>query len=279
VPTLLEPNIITFVPILDKITFKYLFGTQKNIRFTEYLLEALQNKESGYYHNKLRIINNFSKNLDYDNGIDTNIRINIDNKEIFILCVYTNFNNIARIKSLMYLAFSLATHLNNITDLRKIKKHTQFNIVSGVHFRHQEFALLNKDCLNNNFIDNILNIYVLNSDKYISKMYRGNKKLCSIMEFLKANTKEEALRLARKGDKIIMDMWHEVETFRMDKWYDKYFSSKNYDDNIHNLNLNENIMKTKIDIARNMLKIGIDANTVIITTGLEKKDILKLKEE
>lgn len=276
---LVEPSISKNFIIFNKINFKYLFGNQKNIRFTEYLLEALLNKDPGYYHNKITILNSFSKQEDCYENIDMDIRINLDNKEVIILSVYNKFSNLARIRSLMYLAFSLATHLNKCTDIRKVKKHTQFNIIRGSVFRHQEFGLLNKDKLKDSFISNILTIHLINIDKYGSKNYRGNKKLCSIFDFLRANSKEEAVKTARKGDKILMEMWQELESFWMDKWYENYINNKNYEEMWHDTELKEYIMKTKIDIARNMLKIGMDPKTIILATGIEKNDILKLKEE
>ena len=48
---------LTYQPLIFDITFKYIFGYEINICFTEYLLEILLNKEPGYFKDKIKITN------------------------------------------------------------------------------------------------------------------------------------------------------------------------------------------------------------------------------
>ena len=49
-----------YLSLIFDLTFKYIFGYEKNIRFTEYLLEILLKQEPGYFKGKLKIINSYN---------------------------------------------------------------------------------------------------------------------------------------------------------------------------------------------------------------------------
>ena len=65
--------------LLEDSMFVFLFGSNQNIRFTEYFLELKYNLKLGLLHNKFKIINN--QNSDLNSNIQGKITVESSKKE------------------------------------------------------------------------------------------------------------------------------------------------------------------------------------------------------
>lgn len=86
---------VIYKPLLNDIVFKYIFGYNKNIKYTEYLLELLFNMPLGSLKGNIEIINSLKLNkISFkERGFEVDIRIKINNDKYINLEAYTSFDD------------------------------------------------------------------------------------------------------------------------------------------------------------------------------------------
>ena len=131
-----------YKPLLNDLVFKYIFGYNKNIKYTEYLLELLFNMSPGSLKGKVDIINSFKleKTSYNERGLEVDIKVKMDNGNYLNLEAYTTFNMTSKLKSTMYLAHMFSTHLNMGEDINEAKPHLQINFVKGINIKSRTFT-------------------------------------------------------------------------------------------------------------------------------------------
>ena len=283
---------ITFEPVIYDMCFKYLFGYQKNIRFSEYLIETLLNKEEGYFHDKLEIMNSykFEKTGINERGLEADIKIKLPDNSIIILEAYTNFSNDKKYKSLMYIGHTFSTQLKIGKKINQAKSCIQYNFVKGLNYNYKTFSLYSKEKPRVGFIPNMFKIYVIGIEKNSEIPYNNNIRLKGICRLLSAKNEEELKKVVEdEGKEILKEMAKELDEFYQDRWREQFFDKFNMIECEHEIELEKAIKKTRketkkeakqetlLKTAKNMLLENIPISSIIKITGLPESAILNLK--
>ena len=275
-------------PITD-IVFKYLFGYEKNIKYTYYLLECLYDKEVGYFNNKIKIRN--SLKLDRNNIIEKRFELDVvieyTDKVIINIEAYTRFNNKSLLKSSSYLANLFSSQFTIGNNYDEPKEICQWNIVLKSKYKSKKQKIL-KLIDNKNLLleDAELNFRIINLEETNKN---NNDKLRRLLKFLNSSNMEEAKENA-KGDEILMEMYKSTNDFINNNseqmklinkmYYESVLKDDAYDygyDNGYDNGYGSGYDKGKISVAKNMLQKGYNKDNIIEVTGLTDEEISKLK--
>ena len=297
---------ITYKPLIFDITFKYIFGYEKNIRFTEYLIEILLKQEPGYFKGKLKIINsyNIDKKHIYEKGKELDVNVLLPDNTIINLEAYSSyFIENSKRKSLMYESASYSIQLNSGKKINNInvKKVKQFNFVQGYYLPYQEYGLVGLNEPYDEFIPDEFQLIVFNIDEYETINYNNDIRLNELLEYMDAKTHEEALKIRKKYNrKEINEMDVELQNFQdINAWMNEAFSKGRWFDAIladnvkkakedgyasgvndgYNSGKNEGRNEAVLETAKNFLKLGVDIKTIKEATGLSIKKIKNLKSK
>ena len=291
------------VKLLNDTMFKYLFGYDKNIKFTEYLLECLFNLEIGSLKGKVIINNSLVLNKDYykEHGLEIDVRLTIkdfNGEDILVnLEPYTSYTIRSILKSFAYLAKLYVNQFETGDDFSNAKMLYQFNLIHGKEKEDNHFSMMSQkemkelfdkldkivsEKLNRKHIFEYLELYL--SDKKDYKEYGENAK--RLFAFLGTDSLSDALVLA-EGDVIMMEMVKEARKF-VDtndfSWIDdKYRKSllKEQEEKVRQSGIAEGkslgLIEGIINVAKNMLKSNYSKSQIIEVTGLTEEELDKLK--
>ena len=303
------------VKLLSDTMFKYLFGYDKNIKFTEYLLECLFNLEIGSLKGKVIINNSLILNKDYykEHGLEIDVRLTIkdfDGIDILVnLEPYTSYTIRSILKSFAYLAKLYVNQFETGDDFTNAKILYQFNLILGREKEDNHFSMMSQkekkelfekldkmisDKLNRKHIFEYLELYL--SDKKDYEEY--GEKAKRLFAFLGTDSLNEAEELV-KGDAVLLDMVKKAKNFVdtndfswIDENYRKSLLKEQEEAAISkgkslglaegkSLGIVEGIAKgiTKgiINVAKNMIKSNYSKNQIIEVTGLSEEELDKIK--
>ena len=254
--------------------FVFLFGSNQNIRFTEYFLEFKYNLKLGSLHNKFKIIShhNLEKNSITTHGLETDIVLEFIDGTIINLEAYSNnFYKGSRIKSLFYICNLFSNQLKIKESYLNSKKHIQINIVEGTS-ESTIYKLISIEDINEEYLEDKFEIEVLNLDKIENKYYNKNIKLKRLLKFLKAKTREEAIKIS-KGDEKLMQMMSTMEMYVNDERTKSYFNRERHlEARKHDYEYG-----IKLKTAKNLLNTTLTIKEIASATGLPINVIEKLK--
>ena len=277
----------TIESLNGNLVFKEIFGTQKNVRFTEYLLELLKGYEKHSLKGKVTVLNEvfLDKTKLNDKGITSDVLAK-SGDEVINLEMYTTFEDDDFEKSLTYLTRIYGTRLEIGETYRNQPKVTQYNFCVSSHvpdIDEYETDFLFMDRITNNIITNKIEGYIYRLDKLDDVVYDDARKeeLRRIMKMMYAKTKEERLEIA-KGSEILMDLAQVMEEFVNDEAVLKYKSLAGKNEEIARRNgrregRKEGTQLERCNIAKNLLKDHLDINKIMQYTGLTKQEILRLQ--
>ena len=273
-------NVHTIESLHGDLVFKEIFGTQKNVRFTEYLLELLKGYERYSLKGKVTVLNEvfLDKTKLNDKGITSDVLAK-SGDEVIDLEMYTTFEKDDFEKSLTYLTRIYGTRLEIGEEYRNQPKVTQYNFCVSSHvpdIDEYETDFLFMDRITNNIITNKIEGYIYRLDKLGDVVYDDDRKeeLRRIMKMMYVKSKEERLEIAR-GSEILMDLAQVMEEFVNDEDVLKFKSLTRKNEEIARRNGKN---ARSMEIAKNLLSLNIDIPTIIKSTGLSKKEIQKLQE-
>ena len=280
-------NIHTIESLNGDLVFKEIFGTQKNVRFTEYLLELLKGYEKHSLKGKVTVLNEvfLDKTKLNDKGITSDVLARTED-EVIDLEMYTTFENDDFEKSLTYLTRIYGTRLEIGEKYQNQPKVTQYNFcmsshVSGINEFETDFLFMDRKTTN--IISDKIEGYIYRLDKLDDVVYDDARKeeLRRIMKMMYAKTKEERLEIA-KGSEILMDLAQVMEEFVNDEAVLKYKSLAGKNEEIARRNgrregRKEGTQLERCNIAKNLLKDHLDINKIMQYTGLTKQEILRLQ--
>ena len=273
------------------LVFKEIFGTQKNVRFTEYLLELLKGYEKNSLKGKVTVLNEvfLEKTKLNDKGMTSDVLARTED-EVIDLEMYTTFENDDFEKSLTYLTRIYGTRLEIGEEYRNQPKVTQYNFcvsshVSGINEFETDFLFMDRKTTN--IISDKIEGYIYRLDKLDDVVYDDARKeeLRRIMKMMYAKTKEERLEIA-KGSEMLMDLAQVMEEFVNDEAVLKYKSLAGKNEEIARRNgrregreegRKEERVTRSMEIAKNLLNLKIDISTIMKSTGLSKQEILNLQ--
>ena len=285
-------NINTLDNLHGDLMFKEIFGTQKNVRFTEYLLELLKGYERHSLKGKVKVLNEvfLDKTKLTDKGITSDVLAEVED-EVINLEMYTSFDNEDFEKSLTYLTRIYATRLEIGDGYQKQPKVTQYNFCKSSHVSdipefETDFLFMDKRTYH--IITDKLEGYIFRLDKIENVAYDDNRKeeLLKLMKMIYAKSNEERLEVA-KGSEILMDLAQVMKEFVNNESVLKFKSLVGKHEEIARRNgRREGIQEGKreeriarsIEIAKNLLNLNIDISTIMKSTGLSRQEILKLQE-
>ena len=147
-------NVHTIESLNGDLVFKEIFGTQKNVRFTEYLLELLKGYEKHSLKGKVTVLNEvfLEKTKLNDKGMTSDVLARTED-EVIDLEMYTTFENDDFEKSLTYLTRIYGTRLEIGEKYRNQPKVTQYNFcvsshVSGINEFETDFLFMDRKTTN-----------------------------------------------------------------------------------------------------------------------------------
>ena len=280
-------NVHTIESLHGDLIFKEIFGTQKNVRFTEYLLELLKGYEKHSLKGKVTVLNEvfLDKTKLNDKGITSDVLAKSED-EVIDLEMYTTFEEDDFEKSLTYLTRIYGTRLEIGEKYQNQPKVTQYNFcvsshISGINEFETDFLFMDRKTTN--IISDKIEGYIYRLDKLDDVVYDDVRKeeLCRIMKMMYAKTKEERLEIA-KGSEILMDLAQVMEEFVNDEAVLKYKSLAGKNEEIARRNgrregRKEGTQLERCNIAKNLLKDHLDINKIMQYTGLTKQEILRLQ--
>lgn len=258
------------------IIFKEIFGTEKNIRFTELLLETLKNMPHGSLKDKVTILNSspLNKTNIQNKSVSADILVSIPG-EVINIEVYGHFDEEKFTKSKVYFFRLYATDLPVGEEYAKQHIIIQYNIclTSSLPYtkKLKTRYLLRDDT--NEIVAHDIKGYIYNLDKLEVNSYTvGESNLLEkIFLIIKATTHEEREQIA-EGSEILMDMVNTIKKFINDEEIKemKSFQNKWLDEGCSIGKQNE-----KISVAKKLLnKLSLD--DIVEVTGLTKSEIESL---
>ena len=206
---------------------------------------------------------------------------------------YTSFGNMALEKSLSYVMRIFSTQLDKGQDYNLLESIIQINFVENNNTNIgnklvNTYALANVEKPHNILSDKLV-IKFINIDKAQEKTYtKDEKELLKVLKFMSAKNYEERKEVA-KGDELLKDF---------NEWLNKYMYNEETLEFYHGWDLaiakdaGFNEGKTagftegktagekasKIEIAKNLLKINTPIKDIVKVTGLSKKEVMSLKD-
>ena len=269
-----------FIPkIITDGVFKYLFGYAKNIKFTEYLLECLFNKEKGYFHNKIIVRNSviLDKNGLLKKALVEDIKIIYNNEMIINIEPYTKFDKHSVTKSFLYASNDYYNQFDAGDDLKNPKLFVQYNIIKETSYKTGRYTMINIDDEKDMLLPELESflIILINLDEIDNLDIRRKGK--RLLKFIRANNMQEAKYLA-KGDEMLMEIFNVADMFvrcnnkQLEVIDELYRKAESYEDGLSQ-GLSQGIKK----VASNMLKSGSTKEYVCKVTGLTEKEINNIK--
>ena len=181
----------------NDLMFKEIFGTQKNVRFTEYLLELLKGYERHSLKGKVKVLNEvfLDKTKLTDKGITSDVLAEVED-EVINLEMYTAFDHEDFEKSLAYLTRIYGTRLEIGDRYQKQPKVTQYNFCKSSHVSNipefeTDFLLIDRRTYH--IITDKLEGYIYRLDKLENVAYDDKKR-----RFIKNPKNDLCKRRSRK---------------------------------------------------------------------------------
>ena len=273
-----------FIPkIITDSVFKYLFGYEKNIQFTEYLLEYLFNKEKGYYHNKITVRNSveLNKNGLLKRTLVEDIKIIYDNKMIINIEPYTSFDKHSVTKSFLYANSDYCNQFDAGNDLKNPKLFIQYNIIKETRYKTGKYAMVNIDDARIRLLPELESFLVIliNLKDIDNLNIREEEK--RLLKFLGSHNMDEAKYLA-KGDKMLMKMFNKANMFvrsnsrQLEVIDELYRKAESYEEG-YSAGESRGLSQGLHTVASNMLRSGSTKEYVCEVTGLTEEEIDTIK--
>ena len=215
------------------------------------------------------------------------IRCTLDNGEIILLEAYTSFTKEEYNKSYSYTSRTYANQLeylgeNSYSDMKKV---SCLNIMSG-NFRNINENLVNsyipKNKLTNKIIDDgnteMILVRLDKAKDYLVK-FKHEERFIRWLRLLKATSIKEMEEIGRND--AIME-----QSIGFLKWYRQEYDSfekEMREREQRGISIGEargeksGIKKNQLKTAKNLLKLGIDSDTIIKATGISKTALKELQ--
>ena len=253
--TELKPKVY---PLYGDLMFKYIFGYQKNVAFTEFLLETL-------FAYNYRILKNVkiknSVKLDRktvkDKKFETDVLVELPKGELINLEMYTKYDKNASIKSVMYITSIFSCQLRVAEDYSLTKQVIQINFVKDNNYKNEKmikkYTLMEQNSLVDKIIPELFQIIVINVASEEKILYNKREKdFYLLMKLINAETLEEMEEVV-KGNEIMEKILEEMKKFSEEEYVQDYHTQEVLIKSQHNSEMKELEQNYK---AQETLKIG-----------------------
>ena len=269
--------------LLNDMLFKESLSDPHNRNFLIRLISLVTDFKEDYLK-KQNLDVNYEKTIDKTKLNDKSFRADIIIKfdhYIINLESYTTFNNLALDKSLSYVMRIFSTQLNKGEFYDILESVIQINFISEDKTEMGNKLINTYTLANVEYPHNILSdkfiIKLINVDKIPEKSYtKDEEELLKVLNFIKAKNYEERKEVA-KGDELLKDF---------NEWLNKYMYNEETLEFYHNWDLaiakdagyTEGEKSSKLEIAKNLLKLDTPINDIVKATGLTEKEVISLKD-
>ncbi len=281
------------IPLYMDLQAKNLFGTERNVVFTENLLENYFGYEKGGLRG-CEITNSvvITSELIKGKKVEMDIRVKLPDEEIVNLEFYSVYDDMSEIKSFMYITKVFSSQLKSGEIYGNIKRIKQINFIYEDRVRKDDkvikrYAVINRDdpfdyILRNNFEIDIVNLANKNE-----LAYNGiNEGLADWIKFIGAKAKEEMQQIS-KGKHILEEALREMERFSNNEEIQDLFSIEMMEKSREKYNKEKAEEEAKkreekgarnkaIEIAKKMLKENLDIELISRVSGLSKQELENL---
>ena len=265
--------------------FKEIFGTQKNIRFLEFMLELLKDLPLSSLKNKVSILNGspLNKTSVQNKSVTSDILVEIPG-ELINLEMYSLLDDKAFTKSKVYFFRIYSTDLHVGSSYKKQRKISQYNfcLKSSLPFTKElKCEYLLKENNYNQIVAHDLKGTIYNLDKLEERKYNvGNNNLLErLLLLIKASTDEERRSIA-EGSEMLMDVVTQIRKFLYDE---ETKEMKNIQDKwkeeARDEGLKEGREEERKSLAKHMLKNHENVAKISEYTGYSISKIQQIQKE
>ncbi len=266
---MVTPVKLKVYPLSYDLMFKHIFGTNKNIRFTKYLLE----KWLGYSKEELiglKVLNSAKLNKEkiLDKNFEADVIVQLITGDIINLEMYNHPSEISSIKSEMYACRLFAKQLKKGKDYTEAKTVSQYNFIKNGCIKRDDiiakFTLRDKNNKSHSLKDYI-KIYDINIDYEES----GKEEVQNIIRFMNAKDEKE--------------MYKEMCVYSEEDFLTPCYDREEYLKNVgrelgeeegRKAGIKEGILK----IVRNMLSNNMTPDEIAKVTNISIEEVNSIKE-
>ena len=287
-------------PLHGDLMFKYIFGYQRNVDFTEFLLETLFDYNYGILKNiKIKNSVKLDRKTVQDKKFETDILIELPKGEIINLEMYTKYDRNASIKSVMYVTSIFSSQLKVAEDYNLTKQVIQVNFVKDNKYKNEKmikkYTLMEQNSLVDKIIPELFQIIVINVASEEKILYnKREKNFYLLMKLINAETLEEMEEVV-KGNEIMEKILEEMKNFSEEEYVQDYHAQEVLIRSQHNSEMkeleqnykaqetlirsqhNSEMKESKEEVVRKMLLKGFKDSDIIDVTNISFKDLEKIK--
>ena len=280
-----------FYSLSNDLLFKQIFGTKKNIRFLEVLLEEIKGLPRGSLHQKISVLNSYPLNKTNlkNKTLTSDILVELPD-EIINIEMYTSFDQEKFTKSKMYFFRIYSTELQIGEGYSQKKKVTQYNLClkNSLPFtKNLKTEYLLKE--ENYIVDQDLKGFIYNLDKIKSDGYNvGESNLLEKMLLLIKAPSFEIQEKIAEGSEILMDLVKEIrkliydeDTRQMKNMQDKWREEAREEAMAEGLKegIEQGIEQKELNVITNMLENNESISKIAQYTGASIEKIMKIEKE
>lgn len=285
-------------PLFMDLQAKNIFGSNRNVIFTENLLENYFGLEKGKMKG-CEIQNSVMLNAEILNGkeIEMDIKVKLPDGSFLNLEFYSQYDEMSEAKSFVYVTKLFGNQLSLGEKYDKLRKVKQINFVYNDYLREsnqviRRYSVINRDDPFDFIMQNSFDIDIINLAIKDDNAYNGiNKGLVDWILFMGARTKEEMIKYS-KGKPILEEALKEMERFSKNEEVQGYFSRELLDasrlsysetkrkEEIQKRKEAEKLARNKsIEIAKNLLQTTLSLEEIARSTGLSFSVVEKLAND
>lgn len=221
---------LKILPLYMDLQAKNLFGTERNVYFTENLLECYLNlPENSLRGCKIENSVVITSELIKGKKIEMDIKVELPNKEIINLEFYSHYDIDSETKSFIYITKVFGSQLNRGSLYSEIKKVKQINFIYEDYLRKinkpiLRYAVINLEDPFDYILKNMFEIDIVNLAIKDKLAYNGiNKGLADWIRFIGAKDYEKMKEISA-GKPILEEALKEMERFSKNEEVQEYFT-------------------------------------------------------
>lgn len=226
----IEKKDFRIMPLYMDLQAKNIFGTNRNVIFTENLLENYFNLEKGALRG-CKITNSvvLTSELIRSKKIEMDIKVELPNGKEINLEFYSFYDKASEVKSFIYITKLFSNQLNIGTKYSMAHEVNQINFIYDDKMRKdsniiKRYLVMNKDNANDFILKNLFEIDIVNIAKNKDFAYNKiNKGLADWIKFMGATSYEEMVK-ASAGKPILEEALKEMERFSNNQDVSAYFT-------------------------------------------------------
>ncbi len=275
-------NNTKWYPGTNDLMFKAIFTNKNNNDILKIFIERALDKKISM----VKVLQNeLAKNNIYEKGKIVNVLAEDLEGNVYNIELNCYPYKYLHIRNFGYIASKYGEEVKAGNDYNNVSNFIQINLTKGLgNARTLEVFTFTNKHLDKRFIDN-LTIYEFNLDKIYSQWYNGDKKFdfIAILSFEKEDLEKV------RGDYYMEKVKGELERLNKDTRFTEFLSAEEDDRKITNTlkniykmegekhGIEVGVKKEKMDIAKNMINMNLDDETISKATGLLKEEIDKIR--